>query len=241
MATLKTFDPPLSALEGRRFAGARRRGKHLLFTDDGELVLHPPDERGPRPLPRARAKGPKTPAFRLRLEDGGELILTEGGEEAREGRSSDRRRSRPSSNTSGPRRRPSRRTSSARSPGARGAGCIRSSATSGRSPDRAGLVERDPQPGEALAVRADHRSVRRGDRAPRRDDPRADGLRPRLRLSQGPVTRRRTRCTTGSASRAQLRHPDRTGRLRGAHDLLLPRLPDRRAGPRDRRLSRLLR
>ena len=41
IATLKTFDPPLSALEGRRLAGARRRGKHLLFpTDDGELVLH---------------------------------------------------------------------------------------------------------------------------------------------------------------------------------------------------------
>src|SRR2546429_537389 len=27
IATLKTFDPPLSALEGRRFAGAQRRGK----------------------------------------------------------------------------------------------------------------------------------------------------------------------------------------------------------------------
>ena len=41
VATLKTFDPPLRALEGRRLAGARRRGKHLLFpTDDGELVLH---------------------------------------------------------------------------------------------------------------------------------------------------------------------------------------------------------
>ena len=41
IATLKTFDPPLAALEGRRFEGAGRRGKHLLFpTDDGELVLH---------------------------------------------------------------------------------------------------------------------------------------------------------------------------------------------------------
>jgi len=40
IATLKTFDPPLSALEGRRFHGAERRGKRLLFpTDDGELVL----------------------------------------------------------------------------------------------------------------------------------------------------------------------------------------------------------
>ena len=40
IATLKTFDPPLDALEGRRFAGAERRAKRFLFpTDDGELVL----------------------------------------------------------------------------------------------------------------------------------------------------------------------------------------------------------
>src|SRR2546422_4973225 len=40
IATLKTFDPPPSALEGRRFRGAERRAKRLLFpTDDDELVL----------------------------------------------------------------------------------------------------------------------------------------------------------------------------------------------------------
>ena len=40
VATLKTFDPPLATLEGRRLAGARRRAKRLLFpTEDGELVL----------------------------------------------------------------------------------------------------------------------------------------------------------------------------------------------------------
>ena len=40
IATLKTFEPPLAALEGRRLAGAERRGKRLLFpTEDGELVL----------------------------------------------------------------------------------------------------------------------------------------------------------------------------------------------------------
>jgi formamidopyrimidine-DNA glycosylase len=40
IATLKTFDPPLSALEGEGLAGARRRAKRFLFpTDDGELVL----------------------------------------------------------------------------------------------------------------------------------------------------------------------------------------------------------
>src|SRR6266576_2191482 len=31
IATLKTFDPPLSTLEGRRLAGAERRAKRLLF------------------------------------------------------------------------------------------------------------------------------------------------------------------------------------------------------------------
>jgi formamidopyrimidine-DNA glycosylase len=40
IATLKTFDPPLSALEGRQLAGADRRAKRLLFpTTDGELVV----------------------------------------------------------------------------------------------------------------------------------------------------------------------------------------------------------
>jgi formamidopyrimidine-DNA glycosylase len=85
IATLKTFDPPLSALEGRRFAGARRRGKHLLFpTDDSELVLHVHlMSAGRIRFLEPRAKAPKTPAFRLRLEDGGELILTEGGPKKR--------------------------------------------------------------------------------------------------------------------------------------------------------------
>ena len=85
VATLKTFDPPLSALEGRRFAGARRRGKHLLFpTDDGELILHIHlMSAGRVRFLEPGAKGPKTPAFRLRLEDGGELILTEGGPKKR--------------------------------------------------------------------------------------------------------------------------------------------------------------
>ena len=85
IATLKTFDPPLTALEGRRFAGARRRGKHLLFpTSDDELVLHVHlMSAGRIRFLEPGAKGPKTPAFRLRLEDGGELILTEGGPKKR--------------------------------------------------------------------------------------------------------------------------------------------------------------
>ena len=87
IATLKTFDPPLSALETRRFEGARRRGKHLLFpTDDGELLLriHLMSAGRLRRLD-AGAKGPKTPAFRLRFTDGTELVLTEAGKKKRAG------------------------------------------------------------------------------------------------------------------------------------------------------------
>ena len=85
VATLKTFDPPLAALEGLRLAGARRRGKNLLFpTEDGDLVLHVHlMSAGRIRFLEPGAKGPKTPAFRLALEDGGQLVLTEGGPKKR--------------------------------------------------------------------------------------------------------------------------------------------------------------
>src|SRR3954449_12193636 len=72
VATLKTFDPPLSALDGRRLARARRRAKRLLFpTGDGELVLlfHLMTAGRLRFL-RAGEKGPKAPAFRLEFQGG---------------------------------------------------------------------------------------------------------------------------------------------------------------------------
>src|SRR5215216_7831953 len=87
VATLKTFDPPLIALEGRRLAGAERRAKRLLFpTEDGELVLlvHLMSAGRVRYL-RAGEAGPKTPAFRLRFEGGGQLVLTEAGAKKRAG------------------------------------------------------------------------------------------------------------------------------------------------------------
>jgi len=87
IATLKTFDPPLSTLEGERFAGARRRGKRLILPVDGEelfLVVHLMSAGRMRYL-RPGEKGPKTPAFRLRFQDGGELVLTEGGPKKRAG------------------------------------------------------------------------------------------------------------------------------------------------------------
>jgi formamidopyrimidine-DNA glycosylase len=85
VATLKTYDPALDALEGRRFAGAERRGKNVLFaTEDGELVLHVHlMSAGRLRYLRFGEKQPKTPAFRLTFEDGSSLVLTEGGPKKR--------------------------------------------------------------------------------------------------------------------------------------------------------------
>src|SRR6476660_3899748 len=87
IATLKTFDPPLAVLEGRRLAGAERRAKRLLFpTDDGELVLlvHLMTAGRLKYL-QFGEKGPKTPAFQLLFEGGSRLVLTEAGAKKRAG------------------------------------------------------------------------------------------------------------------------------------------------------------
>jgi formamidopyrimidine-DNA glycosylase len=87
IATLKTYDPPLSVLEGRRLAGVERRGKRLLFsTEDGELVLllHLMTAGRLKYL-RAGEAGPKKPAFRLEFEGGAQLVLTEAGAKKRAG------------------------------------------------------------------------------------------------------------------------------------------------------------
>jgi formamidopyrimidine-DNA glycosylase len=87
IATLKTFEPPLSALEGRRLSGAERRAKRLLFpTEDGELVLlvHLMTAGRLRYV-QFGEKRPKNPAFRLVFEGGAELILTEAGKKKRAG------------------------------------------------------------------------------------------------------------------------------------------------------------
>jgi formamidopyrimidine-DNA glycosylase len=87
VATLKTIDPPLAALDGRLLAGSERRGKNLLFpTEDRDLVLrvHLMSAGRLRYL-KPGAKGPKTAMFRLRFADGGELVLTEAGSKKRAG------------------------------------------------------------------------------------------------------------------------------------------------------------
>ncbi len=85
VATLKTFDPPLHALEGLQLAGARRRGKHLLFpaaAADIVLQLHLMSAGRLAYVP-AGGRLPRAPAFRLRFADGGELVLTERGSRRR--------------------------------------------------------------------------------------------------------------------------------------------------------------
>ncbi len=87
IATLKTFDPPLAMLDGRRFRGAERRGKRLLFpTADGELVLlvHLMTA-GRLKMLGAGDKGPKTPAFALEFAGGSKLVLTENARKKRAG------------------------------------------------------------------------------------------------------------------------------------------------------------
>src|ERR671939_1597552 len=87
IATLKTFEPPLAALEGRRLAGVERRGKRMLFpTDDGELVVMVHlMTAGRLKFLRAGEQGPKVPAFRLRFRGGSQLVLTEAGAKKRAG------------------------------------------------------------------------------------------------------------------------------------------------------------
>ena len=87
VATLKTFDPPLRTLEGRRLASVERRGKRLLFpTEDRELalVVHLMTAGRLRFLGTGEA-GPKKPAFQLTFEGGGRLVMTEAGSKKRAG------------------------------------------------------------------------------------------------------------------------------------------------------------
>jgi formamidopyrimidine-DNA glycosylase len=85
IATVKTFDPPLTALEGRRLGGANRRGKHLLFpTEEGDLVLHVHlMSAGRLSWSDPGGKRPAKPAFQLNFADGSALILTEAGAKKR--------------------------------------------------------------------------------------------------------------------------------------------------------------
>jgi formamidopyrimidine-DNA glycosylase len=78
---LKTFDPPLAALDGRAIAGVRRRGKHVVVELDGDLALlvHLMSA-GRLQLFETRASlRDRTSRLLVRLADGRELRLREFG------------------------------------------------------------------------------------------------------------------------------------------------------------------
>ena len=78
---LKTVDPPLSELAGRRITGVRRRGKHLIVAVSGELALLIHLMSAGRLQLYDRPAGPRDRSSRLlvRLDDGRELRLREFG------------------------------------------------------------------------------------------------------------------------------------------------------------------
>jgi formamidopyrimidine-DNA glycosylase len=82
---LKTFDPPLQAIEGAAIAGVRRRGKHLVVEVAGDLVLLVHLMSAGRLQLFDKRAGPKDRTSRLlvRLEGGRELRLREFGTKQR--------------------------------------------------------------------------------------------------------------------------------------------------------------
>jgi formamidopyrimidine-DNA glycosylase len=89
ISVLKTYDPPLTALEGREVSAVRRYGKFLDIATDGgpHLVTHLAragwlqwKDRLPEELPRP-GKGPL--ALRVALETGAGFDLTEAGTQKR--------------------------------------------------------------------------------------------------------------------------------------------------------------
>jgi formamidopyrimidine-DNA glycosylase len=78
---LKTLDPPLSALEGERITGVRRRGKHLLVDVSGGLTLLIHLMSAGRLQLYDKRAGPRDRSSRLlvRIADGRELRLREFG------------------------------------------------------------------------------------------------------------------------------------------------------------------
>src|SRR5918998_4567475 len=78
---LKTYDPPLHALDGRSVAGMRRRGKHLVvdFEDGLSLLVHLMSAGRLQLWDRRAGLRDRTSRILVRLDDGRELRLREFG------------------------------------------------------------------------------------------------------------------------------------------------------------------
>src|SRR6516165_7544627 len=88
ISALKTFDPPLSSLEGCKLAGCTRRGKFLCLDFEGRfLVFHLARSgfvRWREEVKGAQARQSRGPlALRVRFEDGSAFELTEMSREKR--------------------------------------------------------------------------------------------------------------------------------------------------------------
>ena len=235
IATLKTFDPPLDAIEGTSFHGVERRAKRFLLPagDDGLVLMVHLMSAGRLKYVAPGAKGAKTPAFRLRFEGGGELQLTEAGAKKRAGvwllrhdaLAEELSHLGPEADTLSTDdvarilASDSRRLHSLLRDQRLIAGIGRAWANeilwSARLSPYALSGQLDDAETERLATAIQEELAR--------------GLELRLRGAE----RRRDLPRPPKARRAvrALRHTARPGRLRGAHDLLLPDLPDRRARP----------
>jgi formamidopyrimidine-DNA glycosylase len=81
VSVLKTFDPPITALRGRRVTGVRRRGKLLLldFTGNLTLVIHLRRNGRLRMVPRGTVRSGRDLALVLALDRGPDLQMIEMG------------------------------------------------------------------------------------------------------------------------------------------------------------------
>jgi formamidopyrimidine-DNA glycosylase len=79
VSALKTFDPPVSSLTGRRIARVRRRGKLLVFdlTPPLTMVMHLRRNGRLQVLPRTTGRTARDLAIAVALDDGHDLRLIE--------------------------------------------------------------------------------------------------------------------------------------------------------------------
>ncbi len=82
---LKTFDPPLNAIDGRTITGIRRRGKLFLveIEDDMTLLIHLMSAGRLQVFDARASLRDRTSRLLVRLEDGRELRLREFGTKQR--------------------------------------------------------------------------------------------------------------------------------------------------------------
>jgi len=84
MVTMKTFDPPVDALAGRTFTGARRRGKYpIVEFGDLTLLIHLMSAGRLRVFDKRASLKDKASRVLIRLGDGRELRLREFGTKQR--------------------------------------------------------------------------------------------------------------------------------------------------------------